>query len=106
MIASAAAFGVLPVAVADRKTTFVFDEGGKPAFVEPTTVRFRRQFAIVADGNAVAAPSVGEPITGGRGEISGAFAPQTANELALLLRSGALPARLVLLGEGASVCVP
>lgn len=76
------------------------------AFERATKANVGAQFAIAVDGVVISAPTLQEPITGGRVHITGAFTAESANELALLLRSGALPARLVLLGEGAAACIP
>jgi preprotein translocase subunit SecD len=56
-------------------------------------------FAIVLDGKVLTAPTIREPITGGRGQISGSFSAGSANELAVLLRAGALPAPLTIVEE-------
>jgi protein-export membrane protein SecD len=58
-----------------------------------------RPFAIVLDRAVISAPVIREPILGGQGQISGNFTAQTANDLALLLRSGALPAPLTVVEE-------
>jgi len=51
------------------------------------------------DGKILSAPNIREPIPGGRGQISGGFTLQTAKDLAVLLRSGALPAPLEVIEE-------
>lgn len=86
--------------------SFTLDERGRSAFAKATRANVLAQFAVVLDGIVLTAPVIREPITSGRGQIAGGFTPELANELALLLRSGALPARLVLLGEGAAACIP
>ena len=53
-----------------------------------------RPFAIVLDDKIISAPVIREPILGGSGQISGNFTVKDANDLAILLRSGALPASL------------
>ena len=58
-----------------------------------------RRLAIVLDGKVISAPTINSPITGGKGIITGNFTVQTANDLALLLRSGALPAPLLVVEE-------
>ena len=55
-----------------------------------------RQFAIILDDKVISAPTIREPILGGSGQISGGFMVQEANDLALLLRAGALPAPLTI----------
>jgi protein-export membrane protein SecD len=52
-----------------------------------------KPFAIVLDGEVISAPVIREPILGGSGEISGRYTVQSASDLAVLLRSGALPAK-------------
>jgi preprotein translocase subunit SecD len=52
------------------------------------------QFAIVLDGEIISAPTVNEPITGGRGQISGNFTSSEVGRLVTVLRYGALPAEL------------
>ena len=58
-----------------------------------------KRFAIVLDGEVISAPVIREPIPGGNGIISGRFTVQSAQDLALLLRAGALPAPLTILEE-------
>jgi protein-export membrane protein SecD len=58
-----------------------------------------RPFAIVLDNRVITAPVIREPITAGRGQISGNFTVTTANDLAVLLRAGALPAPLTVIEE-------
>jgi len=64
-------------------------------FGEATTQNLNKRFAIVLDKKVISAPVIQTPITGGSGRISGHFTPQSANDLAVLLRAGALPTRLV-----------
>jgi preprotein translocase subunit SecD len=56
-------------------------------------------FAIVLDNKVISAPVIREPITGGSGQISGSFTVQAANDLAILLRAGALPAPLTVIEQ-------
>src|SRR5229473_1815278 len=63
------------------------------------SVNVGKLFAIVLDNKVISAPVIREPITQGRGQISGNFTSQTAEDLALLLRAGALPAPLTILEE-------
>ena len=58
-----------------------------------------RPFAIVLDKDVISYPRINEPILGGSGQISGNFSVQSANDLALLLRAGALPATLTIVEE-------
>ncbi len=78
---------------------FVFDSAGTRRFAEVSTANVGHPFAIVLDGKIITAPVINEPITGGRGEISGNFTPQSATDLAVLLRAGALPAPLTVVEE-------
>ena len=79
--------------------SFRFDSVGAKRFADVTSANVNRPFAIVLDGKVVSAPVIREPILGGSGQISGRFTPQEANDLALLLRAGALPAPLEILEE-------
>lgn len=79
--------------------SFTFDSVGGRRFAEATTQHVGRLFAIILDGKVISAPVIREPITGGRGQISGSFTAQSANDLAILLRAGALPAPLTILEE-------
>jgi preprotein translocase subunit SecD len=76
-----------------------FDSSGGRKFGKLTTENVGKRFAIVLDGEVISAPVIREPIPGGSGVISGRFTVQTANDLALLLRAGALPAPLTILEE-------
>ncbi|WP_149537950.1 protein translocase subunit SecD [Siccirubricoccus phaeus] len=78
---------------------FTFDSVGTRRFAEVTRQNVGRPFAIVLDDKVITAPNIREPITGGRGQISGSFTARTANELAVLLRAGALPAPLTVVEE-------
>lgn len=79
--------------------TFRLTTGGARRFGEVTTQNVGRPFAIVLDDEVISAPVIREPITGGSGQISGSFTVQGANDLAILLRAGALPAALTLVEE-------
>jgi preprotein translocase subunit SecD len=74
--------------------TFQFDGAGGRAFARASTENVGKRFAIVLDDKVLSAPSIREPILGGNGQISGSFTIESANELATLLRAGALPAPL------------
>jgi SecD/SecF fusion protein len=78
---------------------FAFDSIGTRRFAEVTRQNVGRPFAIVLDDRVITAPVIREPITGGRGQISGQFTVRTANDLAVLLRAGALPAPLTVVEE-------
>jgi len=74
--------------------SFSFDTRGAIIFGEITSRNVGKRFAIVLDDQVITAPTIQQPITGGSGQISGNFTAQTANDLAVLLRAGALPATL------------
>ncbi len=76
-----------------------FDGLGAKQFGRVTTDNVGRPFAIVLDNEIVSAPRINEPILGGSAVISGGFNVQGAQDLALLLRAGALPAPLDILEE-------
>ncbi len=78
---------------------FVLDGRGARLFGEATTRNVNRNLAIVLDGIVQSAPEIREPITGGRGQITGRFDMAEAQDLANVLRNGALPAPLKLLEE-------
>lgn len=78
---------------------FRFNTAGAQRFGRVTTENVNRPFAIVLDNKVVSAPRINEPITGGSGQISGRFTVQEANDLALLLRAGALPAPMTVVEE-------
>ncbi len=75
---------------------FRFSLKGAAAFGEATTQNVGRQLAIVLDAEVISAPRVLQPITGGSGQISGRFTVKDVNDLSVLLRSGALPAKLTI----------
>jgi preprotein translocase subunit SecD len=79
--------------------SFRFDTVGGKRFGKATTENVNKLFAIVLDGKVISAPVIREPILGGSGVISGNFSVQGAQDLALLLRAGALPAPLTILEE-------
>ncbi len=79
--------------------TTAFDATGARRFARLTTEHVNERFAIVLDGKVLSAPTIREPIPGGRGQISGGFTLQGAKDLAVLLRSGALPAPLQVIEE-------
>lgn len=79
--------------------SFRFNAIGSKRFGEATTQNVGQPFAIVLDDEIITAPRINEPILGGSGIISGSFSPQEAADLALLLRSGSLPAPLSIMEE-------
>ena len=78
---------------------FRFNSSGARKFAEATEKNVGKPFAIVLDNQVVSAPVIREPILGGSGQISGSFTVQQANDLAILLRAGALPAPLTIVEE-------
>ncbi len=79
--------------------TFRFNQKGALAFGRLTQANVGNPFAIVLDKEVVSAPVIQEPILGGTGQISGNFSVDEANDLAIVLRSGALPAKLTIVEE-------
>jgi preprotein translocase subunit SecD len=79
--------------------TLQFDTAGGRKFADITTNNVGKPFAIVLDGKVISAPRINSPILGGSGIIEGGFTVETANNLAVLLRAGALPAPLTVLEE-------
>lgn len=78
---------------------FSFNSIGAKKFGDATVKSRGKRLAIVLDGKVLSAPVINEPIRGGEGVISGNFTVEAANELALLLRAGALPAPLKIVEE-------
>jgi preprotein translocase subunit SecD len=78
---------------------FRFNTVGSRKFAQATTENVQQPFAIVLDNKVISAPVIREPITGGQGQISGNFTVQSANDLAILLRAGALPTPLTVVEE-------
>lgn len=79
--------------------SFRFDSTGSRRFARVTQENTGRPFAIILDNKVISAPNINEPILGGAGIISGSFTTQSANELAVLLRSGKLPVALTVIEE-------
>jgi preprotein translocase subunit SecD len=79
--------------------TFRFNTNGARRFAQVTQENVGKPFAIVLDNEVISAPVIREPILGGSGQISGNFSVQAANDLAILLRAGALPAPLTIIEE-------
>ncbi|SON55151.1 Protein translocase subunit Sec [Hartmannibacter diazotrophicus] len=79
--------------------SFTLTTAGARTFADVTTRNVNRPFAIVLDNQVISAPVIREPITGGAGQISGNFTVESANDLAVLLRAGALPAKLEVVEE-------
>ena len=79
--------------------SFSLDRVGAKRFGKATSSGIGKQLAIVLDGKIISAPVIRDTIASGSGQISGGFTFQTATDLALLLRSGALPAPLNIIEE-------
>ncbi len=79
--------------------TISFDAQGGAKFAKLTTENVGKPFAIILDGQVLSAPNINEPIIGGSAQISGSFTPESANQLAIALRSGALPVPLAVVEE-------
>ncbi len=79
--------------------SFSFKAAGAKEFANVTRENVGRRLAIVLDGKVLSAPTINSPITGGQGIITGNFSMQSANDLALMLRAGALPAPLIVVEE-------
>ena len=76
-----------------------FDSTGGKRFADLTTKNVGKPFAIVLDDEIISAPNINEPILGGAARISGSFTPDSANNLAIALRSGALPVDLTVIEQ-------
>ena len=83
----------------DTVVSFTLDRVGAKRFGKATSTGIGKQLAIVLDGKIVSAPVIRDTIASGNGQISGNFTFQSATDLALLLRSGALPAPLNIIEE-------
>ena len=83
----------------EPEVDFRFDSVGGRKFGEVTKANVGNPFAIVLDDKVISAPVIRSPIMGGSGRITGSFTVETANDLAILLRAGALPAPLNILEE-------
>ena len=79
--------------------SFRFDSAGARRFGNVTKENVNQLLAIVLDNRVISAPRIQEPILGGSGVITGNFTVESANELAILLRAGALPAPLTVIEE-------
>ena len=78
---------------------FRFDTVGGKYFAKATSGNVGKPFAIILDNKVISAPVIRSPILGGSGQIEGGFSVEEANNLAILLRAGALPAPLEILEE-------
>ncbi len=76
-----------------------FDTEGGQKFARMTQQNTGKLFAIILDGKVISAPRIEVPIIGGQSIISGSFTTESANQLAISLRSGALPVELKVVEE-------
>lgn len=83
----------------ETTVNFSLDRVGSKKFARATTNNVGKRLAIILDNKIMSAPVIREPIVGGSGVITGDFTFQSATDLALLLRSGALPAPLAIIEE-------
>ncbi len=83
----------------ERAVDFESNSRGAAAFARVTRENIGKPFAIVLDNKVISAPVIRSEIPGGRGQITGNFSVDEVNRLALLLRSGALPAKLSIIEE-------
>jgi preprotein translocase subunit SecD len=86
--------------------TFRFNSAGARKFAQATAENVGKRFAAVLDSEVITAPQIHEPILQGSGQIFGSFTVESANDLSILLRAGALPAPLTVIEQkvvGASV---
>ena len=78
---------------------FSFNKEGSDLFAKMTSDNVGSRFAIVLDGALITAPVIREAITGGSGQISGNFTNESANNLAIILKSGSLPTEIKIIQE-------
>ncbi|UVO50275.1 protein translocase subunit SecD [Sphingomonas sp. SUN019] len=83
----------------EPQVAITFDSQGGRRFARVTQENTNKPFAIILDNSVISAPNINEPILGGRASISGSFTTQSANELAIALRSGKLPIALKVVEE-------
>jgi len=76
-----------------------FNSSGGRKFARVTQENTGKPFAIILDNQVISAPNINEPIMGGQAQISGRFTVESANQLAIALRSGKLPVALKVIEE-------
>ena len=86
--------------------SFQLDTQGTLVFCRLTNEYTGQRFAVLLDNQVLTAPRINEPICAGTGQISGNFTAQSANDLAVILRAGALPAPLIVVEEGIAPAAP
>ena len=79
--------------------SFSFNKEGSDLFAKMTSENVGSRFAIILDGTLITAPVIREAITGGSGQISGNFTNESANNLAIILKSGSLPTEIKIIQE-------
>jgi protein-export membrane protein SecD len=79
--------------------TIRFDNNGSHRFAKVTQENVNKPFAIILDNVVISAPNIQEPIMGGTAQIRGSFTVESANQLAISLRSGRLPVELHVIEE-------
>ena len=83
----------------DPYVSITFDAKGGREFERITGENVKKRMAIVLDNTIYSAPVIQERISGGRAQITGTFSTQEANDLAIVLRAGALPAPLKIIQD-------
>ncbi|MEX5216733.1 MAG: protein translocase subunit SecD [Nitrospiraceae bacterium] len=83
----------------DPYVSITFDAKGAREFDRITGENVKKRMAIVLDNTIYSAPVIQERITGGRAQITGTFSMEEANNLAIVLRAGALPAPLKIIQD-------
>jgi preprotein translocase subunit SecD len=78
---------------------FTFNSAGARKFAQATAENVGKRFAAVLDNEVITAPVIRTPILQGSGQITGSFTVESANDLSVLLRSGALPAPLTIIEQ-------
>ncbi len=81
------------------QVSMTFDSQGGRRFARTTQENVGKPFAIIVDNTVISAPNINEPIIGGRAAINGGFTVESANQLAIALRSGKLPVDLKIVEE-------
>ncbi|TCP37314.1 protein translocase subunit SecD [Sphingomonas sp. BK235] len=81
------------------QVSITFDSQGGRRFARVTQENVGKPFAIILDNQVISAPNINEPIIGGRAAINGGFTVDSANQLAIALRSGKLPVALKIVEE-------
>jgi preprotein translocase subunit SecD len=76
-----------------------FNSAGATVFARVTRTQVGQQFAMLIDGKVLSAPRINDPILNGQAQISGSFTTESANNLSIALKSGALPVKLAVVEE-------